>query len=106
MNSREKEIFLRGLNVGIRIAEELETGLPSLKEKNVVDKVKKVKGKKVRWTEEEDEIIRRNANVSGKEMTALLPGREYAAVISRKNYLGVRRTETKIKNDGLAKLGQ
>jgi len=111
MNRRDRDLFNRGVVVGLKLAEEFGAGLDEDKpvfkkvsEPKAVKKHKKSKGKTF-WDASEDSIIRLNPNMSIKELMRLLPSRSATSIGQRRWKLGVKQ-ESKSENDGLAKLGQ
>lgn len=106
MNAREKEIFMRGFEVGLRVAEDFETGLEQAEPKNREPIFKKAKkrthSKREPWSPEQIEIIKdtsRSAADISKEI-----GRSVFAIYEKRKKLNVAK---KINVDnGLAKLGQ
>ena len=123
MNDREKEIFIKGIRIGMQAIESANPNTPRTIEqsepKNKKDKTVKVKrtyakktrGKKKPWTEEEDQNIR-DAFASGmdnKEMMSMLPDRTYDGVIYHAyNNLKIKKAKKKeeTEHDELAILNQ
>lgn len=109
MNKREKELFLKGLEVGMQLAEEYsEKEKPAKVETGGVKEKKKLKrgGKRVAYTEEELELLS-DVSLSHEEIAKTL-GRDQRAVAQKRYQMGVKvmRTVGAVADDGLAKLGQ
>lgn len=111
MTSREQEIFLRGIAVGMRAAAEFETGLEKREnvEKRVsVPRVKKVrsKGKRTPWTEAEKDIMRNSPDLSVKELAELIPNHKMNSISAMRYSMGLKREKKEEVDNGLAKLNQ
>lgn len=117
MTPREKEIFLRGFEVGLRVAEEFETGLPKADQ----DRSPVFKGKRVRrgskgreWSEEEDSRLMsmHTDGMTSKEISKSLTGRTVAAINYRLYYKFKVSPNSSFKKkeqeypSGIARLGQ
>lgn len=110
MNEREKSIFLEGFEAGLKFAEKFnsQTEAGVKKPANILfDKMKKSRrGKRKSWTENDDNIIRENADKKVKEYIHLLPSRTIASISWRRTMLGIKRKKEEVKDNDLANLNQ
>lgn len=116
MNQRDRDLFNRGVVVGLKLAEEFGAGLedktavPKVSKPVAVKKVKKVKKSKktkkiVQWESWEEDVLKDNPDTSIEELCKLLPHRSETSIYQRRSKLGIKKQE-KQANDGLAQLGQ
>jgi len=106
MNERELKIFNKGVEVGMNLEKEFAQTFKLLvtnSAKTIIRKGKRSKGSG-KWTEEEDEIMRENKNLSGKELAKLFPHRNFSAIATHKSGLGLK--ADKVEDNGLARLNQ
>lgn len=104
MNKREKELFLKGLEVGMQLAEEYSEKEKPAKVETGETKVKRRHGgKRVSYSEEELALLL-DGTKTHEELAKLL-GRDKRAVAQKRYQMGVKLIRVK-SDDGLAKLGQ
>lgn len=111
MNERDKLLFLKGLEVGLKLSEEYgekEAREPE-PERVVVKRGKRMKkyNHPGNWSEEEDAILRANRDLQIKQLVPLLPKRSLTSITTRRSTLGIKRTyQAQAVPVGIANLGQ
>lgn len=112
MTEREQEIFLKGVRVGMKAIDTIEQFLPQAGEKKVrkvdstLPKVRKTKGKRMPWTEEEKKVIVDNPTFSAKELHELIPTHNANSIHAMRSIMGLKKEKVEDVDNGLAKLGQ
>ena len=104
MTERERNIFIRGIYTGLKLAEEFGPGIE--KDKSSVPSVKRTRkgGSRKPWTPEETQLL--YTSMKSGEIARQI-GRTSAAVTFQRYKLGIKAgSEEKPNYDGLAKLGQ
>lgn len=107
MNKREKELFLKGLEVGMQLAEEYSEKEKPAKVDTGETKVKgKHGGRRVAYKEDELALLF-DLTKSNEELARLI-GRDKRAVAQKRYQMGIhlKGTESAKSDDGLANLGQ
>lgn len=109
MNQKEQDIFIKGIEMGIKMCRDFGQVEKMITKKERVKKsvVKDVSRKK--WTDEEINILKDNENLSRTELYKLIPNHNTNSIGAMKYYL-FGKSEKKEKNneeyEGLAKLNQ